>query len=193
MGKRPVYNVPILFDEKTQKIVCNESSEIIRQLNSEFNEWAKYPDLDFNPYELREDMERVDSIVYPTINDGVYRCGFASTQEAYNEAYEAHWKGMDEIEKLLGERKFLTGDKITLSDIRLFVTLIRYDLVYYSRFKTSRDMIKDLPNMYRYLKELYNYRNIKETVRADLIVKGYHFGQIYPLGPIENNLKDLAL
>eukprot|EP00924_Labyrinthula_sp_SR-Ha-C_P010816 snap_masked-scaffold_35-processed-gene-2.37-mRNA-1 protein AED:0.01 eAED:0.01 QI:0/-1/0/1/-1/1/1/0/334 len=194
MGKRPVFSVPILFDEKTNKIVCNESSEIIVMFNSVFNKWAKYPDLNFNPEELREEMKEVDSIVYPGINDGVYRCGFAQSQEAYVDAYKAHWIAMDKIEALLGERKFLTGDHVTLSDIRLFATLFRYDLVYFSRFKTSRTMIKDLPNMFRFLKEMYNYRNIKDTVNRDDVVKGYYSGDIVPQGPLNVDLdKHLAL
>eukprot|EP00924_Labyrinthula_sp_SR-Ha-C_P010077 snap_masked-scaffold_40-processed-gene-1.43-mRNA-1 protein AED:0.00 eAED:0.00 QI:0/-1/0/1/-1/1/1/0/344 len=197
LASRPVFSVPVLFDEKTKTIVTNESAEIIIQLNHVFNEWAKNPDLDLNyadDPEIQNEMQRVNSVVYPGINDGVYRCGFAQTQEAYEHAYEAHWKAMDEIEELLGTRRFLTGDKFTLSDVRLFVTLIRYDAVYYAHFKTSRNQLKELPNFLRYMKEIYNMPGVKETVRIDHIVKHYYWSQktvnatgIWPLGPLKED------
>eukprot|EP00924_Labyrinthula_sp_SR-Ha-C_P006571 snap_masked-scaffold_38-processed-gene-2.38-mRNA-1 protein AED:0.00 eAED:0.00 QI:0/-1/0/1/-1/1/1/0/344 len=194
-GRSPVFSVPILFDEKTMQIVTNESAEIIVLLNSKFNEFCKYPEVELNfehDEKIQLEMERVNSVVYPGINDGVYRCGFAKTQEAYDEAYEAHWNAMDEIEKILGARKYLTGDKFTLSDIRLFVSLIRYDAVYFAHFKTSRNLIKELPNMYRFLKEVYGMKGIKDTVRMDHIVKHYYGSHTminptgnWPVGPLQ--------
>lgn len=199
-NKRPVYSVPVLFDEETQTIVTNESSEIIVLFNEKFNKIAGNSDLDLNPKELQQKMEEVNAVVYPKINDGVYRCGFAKTQKAYEDAYNTHWEGMDEIEALLGKNKFLTGDKFTLSDIRLFVTLIRYDSVYYAHFKTSRNKIQDLPNMFRFLKEIYNIPGVKETVSNEHIVKHYYGSQgtvnptgIWPLGPLSDNALDYLL
>lgn len=192
LAKRPVYSVPVLFDEKNKKIVSNESAEIIVMLNEEFNSLATNPDFDLNPAALREEMEKVNSIVYPAINDGVYRCGFARTQEAYEDAYHAHWRGMDEIEAVLGRNKFLCGDKLTLSDIRLFVTLIRYDVVYFAHFKTNRNMVRDMPNMLRFMKEIYNMQGIKDTVNIEFIVKHYYGSQrtvnptgIWPLSVLQ--------
>lgn len=196
-GKRVVCSVPILFDEKTQTIVTNESAEIIEIFNSAFNDFAKNKDLDLDPADLKLERQRVDSVVYPHINDGVYRCGFSKSQEAYEAAYRAHWNAMDEMENLLGSRKYVCGDKLTLSDVRLFVTLIRYDAVYFSHFKTSRNRIIDMSNLYRYLRRIYQIDGIAETVKIDFIVKHYYGSQtminptgVYPLGPLEGSFLD---
>lgn len=193
-GNRPVVSVPVFFDEKTQKIVSNESAEIITFLNRAFNAFCKteaQQKIDLNPTELQEKMQQVNAVVYPKINDGVYRCGFAKTQQAYEDAYNIHWEGMDEIETILEENRFLCGDSLTLSDIRLFPTLIRYDIVYYSHFKTSRNQVKEMPNLLRYLKEIYQMPGVKDTVNVEFIVKHYYHAQrgvnptgIWPLGAI---------
>mmetsp|Transcript_11848 Transcript_11848/g.13663 ORF Transcript_11848/g.13663 Transcript_11848/m.13663 type:complete len:339 (+) Transcript_11848:80-1096(+) len=191
-GKRAVYSVPVLFDEKTQTIVSNESAEIIKMFNSEFNSVCLNPDLDLEPKGMVSEMNRVDAIVYPHINDGVYRMGFAKTQEAYEKAYVDHWRAMDQVEAILSEKKFLCGDEMTLSDVRLFVTLIRYDPVYYAHFKGSRNKVKDMPNMFRYLCQIYQMPGIKDTVDFDHIVKHYYGSQlmvnptgIYPVGALK--------
>jgi len=198
-GKRPYYSVPVLFDEKTQTIVSNESAEIIKMFNSEFNEFAKNPDLELNPQKekVQQEMERVDSIIYPYINDGVYRMGFARTQEAYEHAYEDHWRTMDEIETLLGTRRYLCGSQLTLSDIRLFVTMIRYDPVYYSHFKGSRNKITEMPNLYRHLRDVYQLSGVANTVNIEHIVKHYYGSQkmvnptgVYPLGALKKGVLD---
>jgi putative glutathione S-transferase len=188
--QNPSFSVPVLFDEKTQTIVNNESADIVRMLNSEFNAFADNPELDLNPDHLKEKMDAFDAVIYPKVNDGVYRCGFAQTQEAYADAYKAHWEGMEEVERMLGETRFLTGDTLTLSDIRLFVTLIRYDPVYFSIFKTSKRMVREMPNMLRLLKEIYNMPGIKETVHVPSFVKAYSNGAVYPLGPLEPEYYD---
>jgi putative glutathione S-transferase len=188
--KNPSFSVPVLFDEKTQTIVNNESADIVQMLNNEFNAFATNPELDFEPESLRELMENFDAVIYPKVNDGVYRCGFAQTQEAYQDAYNSHWEGMEQVESMLGKNRFLTGETITLSDIKLFVTLIRYDPVYFSMFKTSKRMVRDMPNMLRFLKDIYNIPGIQDTVHVPSFVKGYANGKIYPLGPLEPDYYD---
>jgi putative glutathione S-transferase len=192
LNKNPSYSVPVLFDEKTQTIVNNESAEIIKMLNSELNEFADNAELNLEPEELQAGMAEYDAIVYPKINDGVYRCGFAQTQGAYNDAYKAHWEGMEAVEKRLGESRYLAGDKLTLSDIRLFVTLIRYDAVYFSLFKTSKKRVRDMPNLFRFVKEIFNWPGVSDTMNLPSFVKAYFGGVtgIYPLGPLESDYLD---
>jgi putative glutathione S-transferase len=190
LEQNPSFSVPVLFDELTQTIVNNESADIVKMFNSSFDEFASNPQLDLNPNELQEKMSAFDAVIYPKVNDGVYRCGFAQTQAAYLDAYKAHWEGMEEVERILGENRFLTGDTFTLSDVRLFVTLIRYDPVYFSRFKTSKRMVREMPNMLRFLKEVYNMPGIKETINVSSFVKAYYNGEVYPLGPLEPDYYD---
>ena len=187
-GQRPYYSAPVLFDEKEQKIVSTESADIIRMFNSVFDEVGAKK-IDLAPKELEAEMEAADSIVYPKINDGVYRCGFATTQEAYSLAYHDHWSGMDSVESTLGSRRFLCGEVFTLSDVRLWVTLARYDSVYFSHFKTNRTRLKEMPNLYRYLRDVYRIPGIAETLNLPHIVKHYYYSQrmvnptgIWPLG-----------
>lgn len=187
-GQRPYYAVPVLYDTKTEKIVSSESAEIIQMLNEAFEEFAPTT-LNLEPANLKSKMEEVNSIVYPTINDGVYRCGFAGSQQAYENAYKSHWEGMDKIEALLGESRFLTGEEFTLSDVRLWTTLARYDTVYFSHFKTNRSMVKDMPNLYRFLRDVYRIEGVKSTLNLEWIKKHYYWSQrmvnptgIWPLG-----------
>mmetsp|Transcript_17092 Transcript_17092/g.53391 ORF Transcript_17092/g.53391 Transcript_17092/m.53391 type:complete len:355 (-) Transcript_17092:114-1178(-) len=180
---RPMFSVPVLFDEKTQRIVNAESGDIIRIFNEDMNEFATN-DVDLAPAELREAMDEVDALVYPHVNDGVYRCGFARTQQAYDTAYEQHWNAMDALEARLASSPFLCGDTLTLSDIRLFATLIRYDAVYYSHFKTSRNKLIELPNLFRFTKRIYNMPAVKSTCDIEFIKKHYFgsHGMLNPLG-----------
>lgn len=189
----PSFSVPVLFDEKTQTIVNNESATIVNMFNDNFNAFATNPDLDLTPAELEQELADFDAVIYPKVNDGVYRCGFAKTQEAYIDAYKDHWDGMEAIEKMLGEKRFLAGDTFTISDIRLFVTLIRYDPVYFSRFKTSKRMVREMPNMLRFLKDVYNMPGIRETIHVPSFVKTYYTGEIYPLGPLESDYYDYLI
>ena len=174
--------MPLLFDEKLQKIVTTESADIIKLFGGAFDAFAKKPDVDLAPKGLASAMEEMDAIVYPGINDGVYRCGFARSQEAYDFAYEAHWKAMDLIEERLGRSRYLCGDVLTLSDVRLFTTLVRYDVVYYSHFKTSRNRLRDMPNLHRFAKDVYALPGVAETCDIAAI-KGHYFGSHPMLNP----------
>lgn len=183
--------VPVLWDKQTNRLVNNESSEIIRMLNSEFNEWAENPDLDLYPEDLREEIDRVNERVYNSINNGVYRAGFASTQEAYEEAFIDLFEALDEMDDRLAGQRFLTGDRITEADWRLFVTLVRFDAVYVGHFKCNQRRIADYENLSGYLRDLYQQPGIRDTVNFDHIKRHYYIThprinptQIVPMGPL---------
>ncbi len=181
--------VPVLWDKQTENIVNNESSEIIRMFNSEFDETTRNLD-DYYPYELQEEIDKWNDFVYPNINNGVYQCGFATTQQAYQDAYKTLFDALDVVEKRLGESSYLVGEQITEADWRLFTTLIRFDVVYVGHFKCNKKRIIDYPNMFRYLKALYQIEGIKQTVNFEQIKRHYYFShkkinptQIVPVGP----------
>jgi putative glutathione S-transferase len=183
--------VPLLWDRQENTAVNNESSEVIRMLNSEFNDLATNPDLDLCPEDLRPEIDRINERVYNSINNGVYRCGFASTQGAYEEAFVELFEALDWADALLAERRYLTGDRITEADWRLFVTLVRFDAVYVGHFKCNQRRIADYDNLAGYLRELYQYPGIRETVDFDHIKRHYyvtHPGinptQVVPMGPL---------
>lgn len=183
--------VPLLWDRKQNTAVNNESSEVIRMLNSEFNQWAGDPDLDLYPEELREEIDRINDRVYHGINNGVYRCGFASTQTAYEEAFINLFEALDWTDDLLAQRRYLTGDRITEADWRLFVTLVRFDAVYVGHFKCNQRRIADYDNLSGYLRELYQHPGIRETVDFDHIKRHYYIThpginptQVVPMGPV---------
>jgi len=145
------YSVPVLWDKKTKTIVNNESSEIILMFNSAFNKFAKNAKLDLNPASLIAAQKAIDDWTYEGINNGVYKCGFATTQEAYDGAIRNLFGSLDKLEALLSDgRKFLTGKTFTLSDIRLFATLVRFDEVYVVYFKTDKKRISDYEHIFRY-------------------------------------------
>lgn len=175
--------VPVLWDKKEKTIVNNESSEIIRMLNSAFNSFTDAGN-DYYPVELRDRIDSINSFVYDNINNGVYKCGFATKQEAYEEAFHELFDALDKVESILSEKKYLAGDTITEADWRLFTTLLRFDTVYFSHFKCNRKMIRDYQNIYRYLKELYNVPGVKETVNFRHIKEHYYrsHGSINPTG-----------
>jgi len=182
--------VPVLWDKQTHKIVNNESSEIIRMLNSEFNTFAKY-EVDFYPVELRSEIDRINELVYHSINNGVYKCGFAGSQEAYEEAFNELFSALDELELLLSKQRYLVGDQLTEADWRLFTTLIRFDVVYVGHFKCNLRRIDDYPNLSNYLRELYQVPGVKETVNFPYIKQHYYQSHtsinptgIVPKGPI---------
>jgi len=164
--------VPVLWDKEKKTIVNNESSEIIRMLNSEFNEFGDSK-RDFYPSNLRDEIDRVNLIVYDNINNGVYKCGFATTQEAYEEAFNNLFNTLDQIENLLAEQRYLVGDKITEADWRLFTTLLRFDSVYYTHFKCNLRRIEEYPHLSNYLKDLYQYPGVSETVNFKHIKEHY--------------------
>ena len=180
--------VPTLWDRERRTIVNNESSEIIRMLNSAFAKWTDV-DYDFYPQALRRDIDEINDFVYDHLNNGVYRVGFARTQEAYDEAVRKVFHGLDALEQRLSERRYLAGESITEADWRAFPTLLRFDLVYYSHFKCNLRRIQDYPHLADYLRELYQWPGIKETFDLDKIKAGYYSQRninptgIVPLGP----------
>jgi putative glutathione S-transferase len=164
--------VPTLWDKKTKKIVNNESSEIIRMLNSEFRGIAG-DDTDYYPAPLRAEIDRWNELIYRTVNNGVYRCGFARSQSAYEEAYDALFETLDKLEDHLGKHRYLVGHQLTEADWRLFPTLARFDVAYNSIFKCNRSRIADMPNLLNYMRELYAVPGIAATVKARHYVINY--------------------
>jgi len=176
--------VPTLWDKKTKRIVNNESSEIIRMLNSEFAGIGADP-TDFYPKPLRGEIDRINAEVYANVNNGVYRCGFAKSQAAYEEAYDALFATLDEIEARLGRQRYLVGNRITEADWRLFPTLVRFDVAYFSLFKCNRNRIADFPNLLNYMRELYAMPGVAETVKPRYYVIGYYsIARVNPTGII---------
>jgi len=163
--------VPTLWDKKTQRIVNNESSEIIRMLNSEFRKVGD--DTDFYPAPLRSEIDRVNQLVYASVNNGVYRCGFARSQAAYEAAYDALFAALDELEARLSRQRYLVSRQITEADWRLFPTLVRFDVAYFSLFKCNKKRIADYPNLSNYMRELYGVPGIAATVKPRQYVAGY--------------------
>jgi putative glutathione S-transferase len=164
--------VPTLWDKKTRRIVNNESSEIIRMLNGEFKGIAG-DDTDYYPLTLRGEIDRVNEFVYARVNNGVYRCGFARSQEAYDAAYDQLFEALDELDRRLSTSRFLLGEKTTEADWRLFPTLARFDVAYFSVFRCNRQRIADYRNLSRYLRELYAVPGIAATVKPRYYVIGY--------------------
>ncbi|HET9903845.1 MAG TPA: glutathione S-transferase family protein [Xanthobacteraceae bacterium] len=182
-------SVPVLWDKKRQTIVNNESSEIIRMLNSAFDRLTGNT-VDFYPPALRPEIDAVNARVYAAINNGVYRAGFATTQEAYEEAFLALFEALDEMEARLGHHRYLVGNRITEADWRFFTTLVRFDAVYFGHFKCNLRRIADYPNLSNYLRDLYQVPGIAETVHIDHIKRHYYASHrhinptgIVPLGP----------
>ena len=183
-------SVPILWDKKQRTIVNNESSEIIRMLNSAFDEFTDVR-TDYYPAALRGEIDRINDLVYETINNGVYRSGFATTQAAYEEAARAVFATLDQLEIRLSQQRYLVGRQLTEADWRLFTTLIRFDAVYYSHFKCNVRRIIDYPNLSNYLRDLYQTTGVAETVSLDHIKRHYYGSHrnvnptgIVPIGPV---------
>ncbi len=174
--------VPVLWDAQTKTIVNNESSEIILMLNSQFNEFATNPTLDLYPQELQEQIDRWNEKIYHTVNNGVYRCGFAQTQEAYERACNELFACLDEIDTVLETNRYLCGDKLTLADVRLFTTLFRFDIVYYGLFKCNRRRIQDYKNLGAYLRDFYQLPKVADTCDPESIKRDY-YGSLFPLNP----------
>lgn len=181
--------VPVLWDKQTGAIVNNESSEIIRFLNQAFDAFGDAR-VDFYPQELRREIDEINDFIYPRINNGVYRCGFATTQEAYDVAFDELFVALAQLEERLGERRYLVGSRITEADWRLFTTLIRFDAVYVGHFKCNLNRIADYPHLSGYLRELYQWPGVAETVDFDHIKRHYYASHttinptgIVPAGP----------
>jgi glutathionyl-hydroquinone reductase len=164
--------VPTLWDRRSGRVINNESSEIIRMLNGEFKGIAG-DDTDFYPPGLRVEIDRINELVYGNVNNGVYRCGFARTQEAYDAAYDALFATLDELEARLGRQRYLVGRQMTEADWRLFPTLVRFDVAYFSLFKCNRRRIADYPNLLNYMRELYQVPGIAATVKPRYYVINY--------------------
>lgn len=181
--------VPVLWDKKKQTIVSNESAEIIRQFNQAFNHLTGNT-LDFYPQALAEEIDVMNDKIYNTVNNGVYKCGFATTQEAYEHAFHDLFTTLDELDAHLGQHNYLVGGQLTEADWRLFTTLIRFDAVYFGHFKTNQQRISDYGNLQPYLQKLYHYPEIKQTVNFEHIKQHYYYShkainptQIVPVGP----------
>lgn len=182
--------VPILWDKERGTIVSNESSEIIRMFNSAFDDLTGNTD-DYWPEELRDPIAPVNDRIYDTFNNGVYRCGFATSQEAYDEAVGPLFDTLDWLEDRLSTNRYLMGDRITEADWRLFTTLVRFDPVYHLHFKCNRKRIVDCENVWAYTRALYQWDGVAQTVNFDHIVRHYHYShesinphRIIPTNPI---------
>jgi putative glutathione S-transferase len=165
--------VPLLFDRERRTIVNNESAEIIRMLNAAFGELAT-ESTDYYPEALRPEIDTLDELVYRTVNNGVYRAGFARSQAAYEEAFDELFATLDRLEERLSTRRYLLGDRLTEADIRLFPTLIRFDVAYHGAFKCNLRRLVDYPNLWGYVRELYQWPGVAETVDLDLYKQGYY-------------------
>ena len=181
--------VPVLWDKAQSTIVSNESAEIIRMFNSAFNEITGNTD-DYWPTDLREQIADINERVYETVNNGVYKAGFATSQDAYDDAVHPLFDSLAWLESILENNRFLAGDKLTEADWRLFTTLARFDLVYHTHFKCNHKRLIDYPNLWAYTRQLYQHADIAETVHFDHIVRHYHFSQttvnphqIIPINP----------
>ncbi len=174
--------VPVLWDNETNTIVNNESADIIVILNGAFNEFAAYPELDLYPAADRSTIDSWNDRIYHAVNNGVYRCGFAQTQDAYNRACAELFETLDAIELELQNHAFLYGDTITLADVRLFTTLFRFDVVYYSLFKCNRRRIQDYPHLSQYLRRIYQLPGVAATCDLEAIKQDY-YGNLFPLNP----------
>lgn len=182
--------VPILWDKSRNTIVSNESSEIIRMMNSAFNGLTGNTD-DYWPSDLHSQIDAVNARIYDTVNNGVYKSGFATTQPAYDAAVYPLFETLDWIEDLLAHDRYLTGARITEADWRLFTTLVRFDCVYHQHFKCNRSRIIDYPNLWAFTRELYQWEGVAETVHFDHIVRHYHYShdtinpnRILPINPL---------
>ena len=182
--------VPILWDKTQNTIVSNESSEIIRMFNSAFDGLTGN-NTDFWPEDMRDAIEEVNQRIYSTVNNGVYKSGFATSQAAYDDAVHALFDSLDWLEERLSENRYLMGERITEADWRLFTTLIRFDPVYHLHFKCNRKRIADYPNLWAYTRELYQWDGVADTVNMEHIVRHYHYShdsinphRIIPINPV---------
>jgi putative glutathione S-transferase len=183
-------SVPILWDKEKRTVVNNESPEIIRMFNTAFDAFTNER-TDYYPAEFRSDIDAINKRVFESVNNGVYRSGFASTQEAYEEAFLDLFATLDWLEEKLSTQRYLAGARITEADWRLFTTILRFDAVYYSHFKCNLRRIADYPNLSNYLRELYQRPGVADTVNMDHIKRHYYMSMLHlnpsgivPLGPV---------
>ncbi|KAL1223971.1 hypothetical protein V5N11_004509 [Cardamine amara subsp. amara] len=183
MGK---YTVPVLWDKKFKTIVNNESSEILRMFNTEFNHVAENPSFDLYPPNLQTIIDETNEWIHDAINNGVYKCGFATNQETYDVAVKQLFNALEKCEEILGKQRFLCGNTLTEPDIRLFVTLIRFDEAYVVIFKCDKRFIREYSNLFNYTKDIYQIAGLSSTVKMGHIKLNYYgsFPSINPLGII---------
>ena len=181
--------VPVLWDKKTQQIINNESSEIIRMFNTEFNDLTGN-EQDFYPQPLHSAIDEINELVYNTVNNGVYKTGFATDQKVYEEAFTALFNTLEQLEIKLGKQRYLVGGQLTEADWRLFTTLIRFDAVYHGHFKCNLKKLMEYPNLWAYTRELYQIPDIANTVDLKHIKEHYYYShdminptRIVPKGP----------
>lgn len=184
------FTVPVLWDKQRQTVVNNESKEIIVMLNNEFNAFAGRPELDLFPANRREQITAVAEEFYNSVNNGVYRCGFARSQQAYETAYDELFAELDRLEQRLDHSRYLLGDQLTLADVRLFTTLVRFDPVYHYHFKCNKKRLADYPNLFNYMKDIYQMDGVTATVNFTHIKNHYYQShptinpfRIVPRGP----------
>ncbi|MCU1720069.1 glutathione S-transferase family protein [Pseudomonas sp. 5P_5.1_Bac1] len=184
--------VPVLWDKQEQRIVNNESSQIIRIFNSDFDELTGNR-LDLYPEPLRAKIDALNERIYPAVNNGVYRAGFATSQAAYEEAFDALFAELDALEQLLDGQRYLAGEYLTEADVRLFTTVVRFDAVYHGHFKCNLRRIEDYPNLSNWLRELYQWPGVAETVDMEHIQRHYYMSHktinpngIVPKGPLQD-------
>lgn len=182
--------VPVLWDKKTKTIINNESRQIIQMLNSEFDDWAAYPEVDFYPEQMRDRIDKALDAIYEPVNNGVYKAGFASSQAAYEEAISNLFNALDYWEGVLGKSAYLCGDNITLADWCLFTTLFRFDLAYHGLFKCNIKRLTDYPNLWDYCRDLYQQPGVSAVCSVDHVKRIYYAGLlelnpsgIVPVGP----------
>jgi putative glutathione S-transferase len=166
--------VPVLWDKREETIVNNESADIIRMLNGQFNALAERPELDFYPEALRGEIDAINDTVYHNVNNGVYKAGFATSQQAYEAAFDALFETLDALEDRLAGRRYLVGERLTEADWRLFTTLLRFDPVYVGHFKCNKRRLVDYPNLWAYTRELYQVPGVAETVNLHHIKRHYY-------------------
>jgi putative glutathione S-transferase len=190
--------VPTLWDKAQKKLVSNESSEIIRMFNSEFDDIGALEG-DYYPKELRPEIDEVNELVYAAVNNGVYRVGFATSQEAYEEAYKRLFGALDQLEERLASHTYLVSEQLTEADWRLFTTLVRFDYVYYGAFRCNKRRIVDYPNLWRFVRQLYQVPGIADTIDVWSIKAHYYASdkllkqtKIVPLGPDISFFDDLS-
>ncbi|WP_372626580.1 glutathione S-transferase family protein [Arsukibacterium sp.] len=181
--------VPVLWDKQQNCIVSNESADIIRMLNTAFNHLTGNTD-DYCPADIQPQIDQINELVYNNINNGVYRCGFATSQQAYEEAYSQLFTALEQVETILSKNRYLTGNLLTEADWRLFTTLIRFDAVYHGHFKCNKQRLEDYPNLAGFTRELYQWPGVANTVDFYHIKRHYYFShtminpsQVVPVGP----------
>ena len=174
--------VPVLWDSQTQTIVNNESADIIVMLDGAFNAIAHHPDIDLYPESLKPTIDQWNERIYRTVNNGVYRCGFAQTQHAYNQACDELFTTLDAVNDALATQRYLCGAQLTLADVRLFTTLFRFDIVYYGLFKCNWRRIQDYPHLGPYLRDIYQRPGVADTCDLDAVKRDY-YSNLFPLNP----------